>query len=213
MNMPLRHDNSPHSVDIDGRLFRSIRQASKAHGVSHTTIMRAIQNGTMELPAVQRSGGFVNGVYYPSKRAAAVALGVQPDKFNRDIQKGTQRWEPRDRYAEVVKGYKDGLSASQVAKQLNVPINIVYADASKARVCGDLPNRGTKFKRTAHDAGYKLMAYRALKANVSVGSLVDVINLLPPITIKWLVDVTVPGSTVAATITSLINDAYAEENP
>ena len=112
----------------------------------------------------------------------------------------------------MVEKYKDGIAPGEIAKSLNLPADIVYAEGVKARRNGDLPKRGSYAIRTSGKAAYKLLAYRCSREGRRVGSLIDVVNPLTPDVVKWLADITVEGMSIAETITSIINDAYAEEN-
>lgn len=208
IKMKDRHDNTPIKVDVNGCVFRSIRAAAAACGVSGSTVSRQRNDNRIR----QQAGGYINGVFFPTKKAAAKTFGINQWTFLNHINAGKIEWQDRDRYAEVVEKYKDGIAPGEIAKSLNLPADIVYAEGVKARRNGDLPKRGSYAIRTSGKAAYKLLAYRCSREGRRVGSLIDVVNPLTPDVVKWLADITVEGMSIAETITSIINDAYAEEN-
>ena len=121
--------------------------------------------------------------------------------------------KPETKRAAVTRLYQAGVPPAEVAAQLGISLNSVYSTASHARDKGCLPAACTRMRRSKHTAGMKLLQYRCRKAEdvKSVGSMAEVANGLTPATLKWLVDITPAGQSVALTVRSIVIDAYHEE--
>lgn len=83
------------ATKIRGVVYPSISEAARQLDVNISTVFAALNNGTLETCGLKdRHAGYLDGVWYLSKSAAARELGIsQPALVNR-IKRGTATWRP-----------------------------------------------------------------------------------------------------------------------
>jgi hypothetical protein len=80
-------------IRVRGETYPSARSAARALGFKPHTILRALDKGTLDMVGQYYAGHF-DDVYYPSKAAAARAIGVSEQIFTQRIRRGKINWTP-----------------------------------------------------------------------------------------------------------------------
>lgn len=94
-----REKNLATPIRIRGVDYPSMRSAARALGVSNTTIMRALDRGTLETCGnLARNAGTIDGVWYYCKADAARERGINKFTFAKQIRRGVVEWIPTPHY-------------------------------------------------------------------------------------------------------------------
>lgn len=104
------------------------------------------------------------------------------------------------RRADVERLTIKGLCSTDIAKELNLPVHLVWADTHWNKANG-------KVQRSVKDMDNATFI-RASK--VPIGTMAEMVALFSPDEVAWLIRGAPKGSSVADLVAAIVKDAYAE---
>lgn len=107
------------------------------------------------------------------------------------------------RRADVERLTIEGLCSTDIAKELSLPVHLVWADAHWNKVNGKV-QRSRKSMAGSDNATF----IRASK--VPIGTMAEMVALFSPDEVAWLIRGAPKGARVADLVAAIVKDAYAE---
>ena len=103
-----------------------------------------------------------------------------------------------------------GMTVRQIADTLGISYSIARGRVQKMYAAGRIPPASVRKGTIQKKQTTIRMEFRT--AGVTYGRMADIVENLTPAEVRWLVNETPRGSTLADLLTAMVRDAYAERD-
>lgn len=188
--------NTPRPVSIRGVSYPSVSSAARDLNISISSIRSAMRNDTLDTVGLYKTHGNPSALDRARVSEEMANDPVWASKVRRTLKQ------------QIVEMYQKGMEPKYIAEELNVSRQVVYNAASAARVDGVSIRNRIRHPET----GYKQFMEACRSSGIPRGSYTEIMSSLPAKVISWLVKQVPDGVSAATLVSSIIVDAYHEEN-